>query len=563
MALTIADFLKDVAVVFTGSNNAGAFGSGRLIAPGLLLTAGHVVDFPTRQAPVRKGWKIRLIRERAKDGSWTMAAHEAELLWRGSGDLDLALVQLSGDIKPSLTQVIASFDQVGVIDDVDAAGFPEAWNSATGNLRDYTARGRLRLAAQFGPYVWTVSPADKPDDPQRWKGMSGAGVCCVGPDDKVYIFGAVQQVPANFSGGLLEVARISEGMADKDFLSHLQTAWKEKPVLVPWVKATSYGFSEPVLTELLEKLKDAQAIPAGWVDRQEKLAERAAVSEQALLNIARRLGVENIPTGELGSALMDRIDRLHAAQQQVQALPPDNPIKPFAAAAAESGEYHHAESLLAVAADQIRALQLVEGGQHDSAVEALEDALGHLGDLSAASPDEDRVVQGYIYKTLGQAFSAKGDKIRANQSFDKAIAVFQGLAHETIPVGNSVTPFAEAMNGLGNLEDARGQHREAIGYYKLATSLVPDYAYAWHDMFLSYYALAEQKDVNLKEMRQALAKTKQTGVGWPNLDAERFARLDRMMEDFTPKKPTGKKKAAAPSADARSARGKARRKDTK
>jgi tetratricopeptide (TPR) repeat protein len=164
----------------------------------------------------------------------------------------------------------------------------------------------------------------------------------------------------------------------------------------------------------------------------------------------------------------------------------------------------------------------------------LEDAVRQLGDISMESPVDDRIVQGYIYKTFEQAFAAKGDKAQADQYLAKALAVFQALAHETIPEGKTVTQFAEVMNGMGNLRHARGQYREAIGDYQVATSLVPTYAYAWHDMFLAYYHLTERSDVDLTAMREALAKTKQTGLvyalkGWPPFGPAYFARLDSMM----------------------------------
>jgi len=44
MWLTSDEFLADAAAVYTGGPANGAFGSGRLIAPGLIVTAGHVVD---------------------------------------------------------------------------------------------------------------------------------------------------------------------------------------------------------------------------------------------------------------------------------------------------------------------------------------------------------------------------------------------------------------------------------------------------------------------------------------------------------------------------------------
>jgi tetratricopeptide (TPR) repeat protein len=534
MPLPLADFLADVAAVYIGTANGGTLGSGRLIAPGLVLTAGHVVDYPKRKTPARDGWKVRLLRERAKDGSWAAQPHEATLLWRGQGDLDLALVQISGDVKPSLKPLIASYNKLGRIDDVDATGFPEARYTETGNLRDYTVRGILRLPQEHGTYAWDVPPADKPDDPRKWKGMSGAGVCCLGTDDKLYLFGAIQHVPANFSGGMLEVARVSDCAADTNFFSHLQTALGEAPSLVSWEKDSRYGFSNPEFTELLEKMKN-DAIPAGWIDRHEKLAARSAVSEGALLSIARRLGVENIPTEELGPALMDRIDRLQAAQRQIEALPDSDSMKSFAEGAAEAGDYVRAESLLAIARDQVRAVKCIDDGNPDLAIVLLDDAARQLGEISSKSSVDDRIVQGYIYKTLEQAFSAKGDKAQADQYLNKALAVFTGLAHETIPEGKSIRRFAETMNGMGNLRAARGQHSEAIGNYRVATSLLPTYAYAWHDMFLSYYALAEQGDVHVAAMRQALAKTKQTGIGWPRLVPEYFARLDTMMARFEQK----------------------------
>jgi hypothetical protein len=37
------------AAVYIGDSAKGAFGSGRLIAPGLILTAGHVVAHPDRR----------------------------------------------------------------------------------------------------------------------------------------------------------------------------------------------------------------------------------------------------------------------------------------------------------------------------------------------------------------------------------------------------------------------------------------------------------------------------------------------------------------------------------
>src|ERR1700730_2777849 len=110
MSLKHDQFLADVAAVYTSDSANGAFGSGRLIAPGLILTAGHVVDYPTRETPTVAGWKVCFLRNRNQDGSWATSAHQAKKVWRGRNDLDLALLQLIDDIrlKPKLQPVFVS-----------------------------------------------------------------------------------------------------------------------------------------------------------------------------------------------------------------------------------------------------------------------------------------------------------------------------------------------------------------------------------------------------------------------------------------------------------------------
>ncbi len=237
------EFLADVAAVYIRDQGKMCFGSGRLIAPDLVLTAGHVVDYPTREAPARAGWKIALIGERDKDGRWRAPAHDAEVVWRGKGDLDLALLRLIDGkrLEPKLTPEFALYGLVGPLGETDAAGFPDAWVSEADAVRDYFVRGNLRVASQRGPYGWSVQPADKPDDPHGWKGMSGSAVCRFGSDGKLYLFGIVQEIPANFSEGLLDVARISYAFEDGEFRSQLQTALRSAPVLSAFEPARSWA----------------------------------------------------------------------------------------------------------------------------------------------------------------------------------------------------------------------------------------------------------------------------------------------------------------------------------
>ncbi len=284
------------------------------------------------------------------------------------------------------------------------------------------------------------------------------------------------------------------------------------------------------LTELVGWLKSGQAIPVDWADRQEKLAERVGISEQALVTIAARLGVENVPTAQLGPALIDRIDRLRLAQQQAEALPADNPIRPLVEAATKSGAYDRAETLLSVAREQVRAVGLIEENQPDRAMAALDDATRHLGAISEDSPVSDRLALGYIYKTYAQIFSAKRDQARADDYLDKAEAIFKSIAHG--PQGATAVQYADAIHGIGNIHHARNEYRQAIDDYKIATTILPTYAYAWYDMFLCYAELAKGGEVDLPAMRLTLAKTKETGKGAPGLDASIIAELERILARF-------------------------------
>jgi hypothetical protein len=116
--------------------------------------------------------------------------------------------------------------------------FPQAWRSETDAIRDYTLGGQLRIASQHGPYAWTVSPGDKPDSRDGWKGISGAAVCKIAPDNELHVLGALESVPADFSGGLLDVARLSAAFVDEGFCNELRFSLGCEPRIVPWIVST-------------------------------------------------------------------------------------------------------------------------------------------------------------------------------------------------------------------------------------------------------------------------------------------------------------------------------------
>jgi hypothetical protein len=240
MALKSDDFIADVAAIYIDNGTDKSFGSGRLIAPGLILTARHVVNVPTT-APVDVGWRVRLIRDRT-EGIWKGAALDATVVWRGSqlsGEpLDLALLKIKDRTpRPSLDLIFSSYPLLAPLDATSATGFPEARWDTSGHARDYTVHGSLISAEQGAGFDWAVPPANKPDDPKKWIGMSGAVVAREGKTNSLHLFGSVQEVPGNFSSGLLKIARLSAAFSDTGFVAALSDALGQDPMLTPWQTA--------------------------------------------------------------------------------------------------------------------------------------------------------------------------------------------------------------------------------------------------------------------------------------------------------------------------------------
>ncbi|HTS08780.1 MAG TPA: hypothetical protein VMP68_24640, partial [Candidatus Eisenbacteria bacterium] len=96
---------------------------------------------------------------------------------------------------------------------------------------------------------------------------------------------------------------------------------------------------------------------------------------------------------------------------------------------------------------------------------------------------------------------------------------------------------ANAIHGLGNVAQQRGDFADAIDNYKLVTTMLPEHYYAWHDMFGCYVELARKGDVNVPAMRNALDRLKETGTGKPGLGADYIAQLEGMLQPYEKGKP--------------------------
>jgi tetratricopeptide (TPR) repeat protein len=127
-----------------------------------------------------------------------------------------------------------------------------------------------------------------------------------------------------------------------------------------------------------------------------------------------------------------------------------------------------------------------------------------------------------VYEAAGQRSDEEDYLTRASEAFARVT--------EIIPSDKkTVDDVASAINGLGNVYYGRGDNVKAIENYRVATTLVPRYAYAWHDMFAAYVALAQAGKVDLAAMCEALQKTKEYGAGIPGLDAGYIAQLEGML----------------------------------
>jgi tetratricopeptide (TPR) repeat protein len=230
-----------------------------------------------------------------------------------------------------------------------------------------------------------------------------------------------------------------------------------------------------------------------------------------------------------------RLTPREKAQLAVSLLPQDPAnahLGQNAMRAIAAGDYDRAEALIAAARNQVAAVLLIDDGHPDIAIDNLRESERLLDGAGSVDSAKDRLQRGYNYKTYAEAFAAKADSANEQRYLDLALATFEQVKDDPALNGKTTAEFAGAINGIGNIHYQKGLYRDAIADYRQAVALLPNYAYAWHDMLLAYFALAEQGDIDLPAMRMALTKTKETGAGWPGLDTTRIALLQSILEKY-------------------------------
>ncbi|MEU9919481.1 NACHT domain-containing protein [Streptomyces sp. NPDC051001] len=174
-------------------------GSGYLLGPRLVLTAGHVVRAYGFADVIVYGGVGKV---------------HCKVAWRRKdADCDAALLAASADIVP--LDVAAEFAplswgeliRLDTQENCQAIGFPLAQRDEQGNLDSEQLTGRVKpgSAILVGRYVLESSgpPPQIPASTSPWAGMSGAGLFCQGA-----LIGVVATAPTHWSHGRVEAVPV-------------------------------------------------------------------------------------------------------------------------------------------------------------------------------------------------------------------------------------------------------------------------------------------------------------------------------------------------------------------
>jgi tetratricopeptide (TPR) repeat protein len=179
----------------------------------------------------------------------------------------------------------------------------------------------------------------------------------------------------------------------------------------------------------------------------------------------------------------------------------------------------------------VRGVELIREKKVHRAMDELNEGLRVAEILLNDAPSDVRLIVqlGYLYRAIAQAFTAAESNEQADKFLERTLKMFE-LVKEIPAEQKTAQDIANSINGVGNVYYARGNLEKAIENYGLATTMFPDYAYAWHDMFGAYNALGRTGKIDIEAMREALQKVKDTGQGLPGLSAGYVAQLEGFLK---------------------------------
>jgi tetratricopeptide (TPR) repeat protein len=154
---------------------------------------------------------------------------------------------------------------------------------------------------------------------------------------------------------------------------------------------------------------------------------------------------------------------------------------------------------------QGNALDLLLQGDLNSALTVLRKAFEVLMALLDFRPADSwlEVRLGFLYKDLAQA-SRVISPAHQLRYLENGRHIFEELVRRKM----DTHLLANAWNGLGNILMLYGEYEQAIEHIERAVDLLPEYNYAWADLFEAYYLAGKVDRPNLKAMRTALKNLK-------------------------------------------------------
>jgi tetratricopeptide (TPR) repeat protein len=300
---------------------------------------------------------------------------------------------------------------------------------------------------------------------------------------------------------------------------------------------------DPRLEELLrsnlgEALKPVLAGQQQLEAGMQTLCQIVLENSQALEDIQATVGRIDAKLDAGVKLSDDTIERLAEATAQRIAIGVE--VRTFAHSEAQSAGDASAvpetwltrEELVAqVNGAEVEAVGQIENGRVAEALETLRRARGTLAQALAETPSDIhlRLLQGYVLKATAQANQRAGDHEAADDSLKRAETIFR-LVMRDIPAGTEMQrEIAAAMNGLANILAERGRHAEAVSVYRQVVLLAPAYGYAWHDLFASLVALADEGDLRPEDLDDAWRCLLATAPGYPGLEP---AELDPLRTEY-------------------------------
>jgi len=278
---------------------------------------------------------------------------------------------------------------------------------------------------------------------------------------------------------------------------------------------------------LSERLRGCQALvaligpgwsPSPWIQREIRAALRRGVLVlPVLLGDVPNLQADALPASIRRLASLQSLETrdLRFRTRLMDALERVTPRTRSAAPAVISADTLRARrltDLLRAQTDhrQSRALELLQSGDLDAALDVLNETFDLLMALIDFQPGDVTLELrlGFLYKDLAQVFASR-DRTQFTRYVQSGLQTFQRL----VTLDLSTEDLANCWNGLGNMHLLREDFNLAVECCRRAVSLVPDYSYAWSDLFMAYEGQARNGHVNLPAMRKALARLRATARG--------------------------------------------------